>query len=133
MPVAPAIARRRRIALRGTVLIGCASVGRGRGSLSLCRRLPLCDEDDAMSNRPFTSWASRRPAWVANGLPAVALAVALVGARMFEAGGLHRSAWAGYVLPVMAALAVAGRRRWPLAVFAGTLALAVSAIAVASP
>jgi signal transduction histidine kinase len=87
----------------------------------------------AMRSRPFTSWASRLPAWAADGLLAGALAVALVGAREVEAGGLYSSAWIGYVLTVVAALAVAGRRHRPLAVFAGTLAIAVSAIAVASP
>jgi signal transduction histidine kinase len=86
-----------------------------------------------MNDRLFAPRAPRLPAWGIDGLLAVALAVVLVGVRMFEAHGLHHPLSLGYTLTVLAALAVAGRRRWPVAVFAATLALAVLAIAVASP
>ncbi len=64
---------------------------------------------------------------------AVALAAVLVGVRAVEAHGLHRAAWLGYALSVVAASMVVGRRRRPLAVFAGTLAIALLAIALAAP
>jgi signal transduction histidine kinase len=64
---------------------------------------------------------------------AVALATTLVGVRALEAHGLQRAGWPGYVLTIVAALSVAGRRRWPLAVFTVTLASSVVAIALASP
>ncbi|MGA2455262.1 MAG: sensor histidine kinase [Solirubrobacteraceae bacterium] len=86
-----------------------------------------------MSDLPRTSWVSRLPAWGVDVSLAVALAVLLVAARAIEAHGVHRGAWLGYLLIVAAASLIAGRRRWPLAVFAGTLALALVAIAVASP
>jgi hypothetical protein len=66
-------------------------------------------------------------------LLAVALAGALIGVRALEAHGLQRAGWVGYALAVVAALLLAGRRRWPMVVFAGTLALALAAIALASP
>jgi signal transduction histidine kinase len=66
-------------------------------------------------------------------LLAVAVAVTLVCARAIEAHGLRHAGWLGYTLSALAALAVAGRRRWPLGVFACTLALAVIAIALAPP
>ncbi len=86
-----------------------------------------------MSERPRTPSISRRPAWLVDASLAVALAALLVAARAVEAHGLHRGAWLGYLLIVAAASLVAGRRRWPLAVFAGTLVLALLAIAFASP
>jgi len=61
------------------------------------------------------------------------LAVALVAVRGLEAHGLQRAGWLGYVLSVAAASMLAGRRRWPLPVFVGTLVSSVVAIAVASP
>jgi signal transduction histidine kinase len=69
----------------------------------------------------------------ADALAAVALATALVVARGVEAHGVQRAGWLGYPLDVSAALLLTARRRWPLAVFAGTLALAVTAIAAAPP
>ncbi len=72
-------------------------------------------------------------AWEFDALLAAALAVALVAVRGLEAHGLQRAGWLGYVLSVLAASMLAGRRRWPLPVFVGTLALSVIAIAVASP
>ena len=66
-------------------------------------------------------------------LLAALLAVVLVGVRALEAHGLQHAGWLGYVLSVLGATLLAGRHRWPLAVFAGTLAVAVLAIAVASP
>jgi signal transduction histidine kinase len=66
-------------------------------------------------------------------LLALALAGALVGVRALEAHGLQRAGWLGYVLAVLASLLLAGRRRWPLAVFAGTLTLALISITFASP
>jgi signal transduction histidine kinase len=86
-----------------------------------------------MKNRLLLSRVSQMPVWEFDALFAMALAVALVGVRAFEAHGLHRTVWPGYMLTVLAALTVAGRRRWPLAVFAGTLAFALIAIAVAAP
>ncbi len=85
-----------------------------------------------MRNRLLVSRASRLSAW-GDWLLATVLAVVLVGARALEAHGLQRAGWFGYALTVFAALAVAGRRRWPLAVFASTLALAAIAIALAPP
>jgi signal transduction histidine kinase len=66
-------------------------------------------------------------------LLALALAATLVGVRALEAHGLQRAGWLGYALTVMAALLLGGRRRWPLAVFAGTFALALISITFASP
>ncbi len=66
-------------------------------------------------------------------LLALALACALVGVRALEAHGLQRAGWLGYALAVLASLLLAGRRRWPLAVFAGTLAFALISITFASP
>lgn len=86
-----------------------------------------------MENRFLARSAPRWPAWATNALLAVALAVVMVGVRALEAHGLWHAGWLGYTLTGLAALAVAGRRRWPLAVFAGTLVLSVIAIAVASP
>jgi len=86
-----------------------------------------------MKNRFLARLASRWPAWATNALLAVALAVVMVGVRALEAHGLQHAGWLGYILTVLAALAVAGRRRWPLAVLMGTLALSVIVIAVASP
>jgi signal transduction histidine kinase len=85
-----------------------------------------------MGNRPFVSRVPL-PAWAVDVLLAVALAATLVGARALEAHSLHHAGWPGYVLTVVAALSAAGRRRWPLAVFAVTLASSVVAIALASP
>jgi signal transduction histidine kinase len=79
------------------------------------------------------SCASGLPDGMLDTLGAAALAVALVGVRALEAHGLQRAGWLGYALAALAALLLAGRRRWPLAVFAGTLALALVAIALASP
>jgi signal transduction histidine kinase len=73
------------------------------------------------------------PAWAIDMPLAVALATTLVGVRALEAHGLQRAGWPGYVLTVVAALSVAGRRRWPLAMFTVTLASSVVAIALASP
>jgi signal transduction histidine kinase len=87
----------------------------------------------AMSNRLFVSRVPRLPAWEGDWLPAVALAVLLLGVRALEAHGPQHADWLGYTLTVLAALAVAGRHRWPFVVFAGTLSLSVAAIAVASP
>ncbi|MGP0101012.1 MAG: sensor histidine kinase [Solirubrobacteraceae bacterium] len=86
-----------------------------------------------MSDRARMSSASRLPAWGVDASLAVALAAVLVVVRAVEAHGLQRAAWPGYALSVVAALMVAGRRRWPLAVFAGTLALALLAIALTAP
>jgi signal transduction histidine kinase len=86
-----------------------------------------------MSDRPLASVASRLPTWGADASLAVALAAVLVGVRAVEAHGLQRAAWLGYALSVLAAAMVAGRRRWPFAVFAATLAIALLAIAFASP
>lgn len=83
-------------------------------------------------NRSF-ALPSRLPAWGVDVLAAVVLAAVLVGLRGLEAHGLERASWLGYALSVLAAMMVAGRRRWPLAVFAGTLAVAVAVIATASP
>ena len=68
-----------------------------------------------------------------NALLAVVLAGALVGARALETHGSSQDAPVGYAFTVFAALLVAFRRRWPLAVFTATLCVAVLAIAVASP
>ncbi len=86
-----------------------------------------------MRNLLAVSRASRPGAWEFDTLPAVILAAALVAVRGLEAHGLQRAGWLGYVLTVLAASMLAARRRWPLPVFAGTLALSVIAIAVASP
>ncbi|HZL47783.1 MAG TPA: sensor histidine kinase [Solirubrobacteraceae bacterium] len=86
-----------------------------------------------MSNRRYVSWASRLAAWQVEALLAVALGMLLVVVRMFEAHGLQRAAWVGYLLTFLAGLMVAGRRRLPLAVFAATLTIALVVIAVASP
>ncbi len=72
-------------------------------------------------------------AWELDALLGVALAVALVGVRALEAHGLARAGWLGYALGALAALSLAGRRRWPLRVFALTLVVALVAIAVAAP
>lgn len=86
-----------------------------------------------MSNWARASSTHRPPAWALDAALALVLAVALVSVRAIEAHGLHRAAWPGYALSVLAASLLAGRRRWPLAVFAGTLAVALLAIALASP
>jgi hypothetical protein len=86
-----------------------------------------------MSDRLFALRTFRPTGWRADVLMAAGLAVVLVGVRGLEADGLQRAGWLGYVLSVLAALMVAGRRRWPLAVFAATLLLAVIAIALAPP
>jgi signal transduction histidine kinase len=86
-----------------------------------------------MANRTFPSRAPGLLTWRFDVLPAVALAVALVSVRAVEAHGLQRAGWLGYLLTVLAALILAVRRRWPLAAFAGTLSLAMLAIAIASP
>jgi signal transduction histidine kinase len=86
-----------------------------------------------MSERSRVTLAPGLPAWALDAALALALAAALVGVRAAEAHGLQRAAWLGYALGVVAALLLAGRRRWPLAVFAGTLAIALLAIALASP
>jgi signal transduction histidine kinase len=77
-------------------------------------------------------WLARLPAWAPDALLALVLAGVLVGARALESGS-HRAALSGYALSVLAALAVAFRRRWPLGVLAATLAIALLVIAVASP
>jgi signal transduction histidine kinase len=74
-----------------------------------------------------------RRAVVGDALLAVVLAVVLVAARAVEARGhsdTHHIAWLGYALAVVAGLLVAGRRRWPFAVFALTLSVAVVATGV---
>jgi signal transduction histidine kinase len=76
---------------------------------------------------------SRLPAWKFDALLALALALVLVAVRALEAHGLGRADWPGDVLTVLAASMLAGRRRWPLTVFAGTLALSVVAIVAAPP
>jgi signal transduction histidine kinase len=86
-----------------------------------------------MRNQLFGLRAFRLPAWGVDVLAAAVLAIALVGIRGLEAHGLQRAGWLGYVLSVLSASLVAGRRRWPLTVFAGTLVVAVGAIAVAPP
>jgi len=85
-----------------------------------------------MDSRPFVSRVPL-PVWAIDVLSAIGLAATLVGVRAVEAHGLYRAGWPGYALTVVAALAVAGRRRWPLVVFAGTLVVSVIAIAIASP
>jgi signal transduction histidine kinase len=88
--------------------------------------------EDRLSTRSVT-W---RPAWAADALLAVVLGVVLLGLLVLEAHGRHdlgRAAWLGYALSVLAALALVGRRRWPLAVFGVTLTVAVIAIAVVPP
>jgi signal transduction histidine kinase len=86
-----------------------------------------------MSDRPRTQPASRLSPAALDACLAVALAAVLVTARAIEARGLHGGAWLGYVLALAAVSLIAGRRRWPLAVFAGTLLLALLAIALTSP
>jgi hypothetical protein len=86
-----------------------------------------------MRNRPYMSWVSRMPAGWADGLLAVVLAVVLVGVRALEAHGLGPASRLGYALSVLGASLLVCRRRWPLGVFAGTLVVAVLAIALASP
>src|ERR1700677_2602218 len=86
-----------------------------------------------MRDRPLTPWIARMPTARIDWLLAALLAVVLVGVRALEAHGLQHAGWLGYVLSVLGATLLAGRHRWPLAVFAGTLAVAVLAIAVASP
>jgi signal transduction histidine kinase len=103
-----------------------ATSGAGVGAVAVAYLL-------AMSNRPSESRASRLAAWEFDALLAAALAAALVVVRALEAHGLRHAGWLGYLLAALAALLLAGRRRWPLTVFAGTLALVVIAIAVASP
>jgi signal transduction histidine kinase len=78
----------------------------------------------------------RLPARAADSLLAGVLAVALIGARVLETHGRHdldRAAWFGYALCLLAALALIGRRRRPLAVWGVTLAAAAIAIAVVPP
>jgi signal transduction histidine kinase len=79
------------------------------------------------------SRGSRPGVWEFDALLAGVLALALVAVRGLEAHGVQRAGWPGYGLSVLAALMLAGRRRWPLPVFVGTLLLCVIAIAVASP
>jgi signal transduction histidine kinase len=86
-----------------------------------------------MSKQPLAALASRLPAQTVDGLLAVALAATLVAVRALEAHGLQRAGWLGYALAVVSALLLAGRRRWPLAVFVGTLTLALISITFASP
>jgi signal transduction histidine kinase len=83
----------------------------------------------SMRNRSLFSWASRQPAWRADAL----LALVLVAVRVLEDHGLHHAVWLGYPLTVLAALLLAARSRWPLAVYAATLTVAVLAIGLASP
>jgi len=94
---------------------------------------PLWRTFSVMRNRLAVSSASRPGAWEFDALLAAILALALVAARGLEAHGLERAGWLGYALCVLAASMLAARRRWPLPVFVGTLALSVIAIAVASP
>jgi signal transduction histidine kinase len=86
-----------------------------------------------MANRLLSSPVSRSPTWSADILLAIGLAALLVCARVIEARGLQAGAWPGYLLAVVAALSVAGKRRWPVAVFAVTLAFALLAIALTPP
>jgi signal transduction histidine kinase len=79
---------------------------------------------------------TRLPAWAIDALLSGVLAVALIAGRVLEANGHHdfdRAALLGYVLCVLAALALAGRRRWPLVVFGVTLTVAVVAITLVPP
>jgi signal transduction histidine kinase len=86
-----------------------------------------------MENRFLAPGVVRLSAWVVDALLAVVLAVVLVGVRALEAHGLRHADFLGFTLTVLAALMVAGRRRWPLVVFAGTLILSVVVIAVTPP
>jgi signal transduction histidine kinase len=86
-----------------------------------------------MRNQLSVRRAYRLPAWGLDALLAGVLAVTLVAIRAFEAHGLQRAGWLGYVLTILAASMLIGRRRWPLSVFVGTLVLSLIAIAVASP
>lgn len=79
---------------------------------------------------------TRLPARATDAVLAGVLVVALVGVRVLEAHGRHDfggAAWLCYALSVVAALAVVGRRRWPLVVFAVTLTVAVIAITAVAP
>ncbi len=86
-----------------------------------------------MGKQPLAALASRLPPQMVDASLALALAGALVGVRAIEAHGLQRAGWLGYALAVVAALLLTGRRQWPLAVFAGTLALALISVTLASP
>jgi signal transduction histidine kinase len=89
-----------------------------------------------VENRSLGPSAARLPAWVADALLAVAVGAVLLGVLVLEAHGRHdldRALWLGYALSVLAAAALLGRRRWPLAVFGVTLTLTVIAIAVVPP
>lgn len=86
-----------------------------------------------MANRLLVHRGARISGWRSDALLAGASAVVLVCARALEAHGLLRAGWLGYALSAVAALILVGRRRWPLAVFAGTLVVAIAAIASASP
>lgn len=62
-----------------------------------------------------------------------ALAPGLIAVRTLEAGGVRSHAWLGYALALGASACVVARRQRPLAVFAGTLAIALLAILIAPP
>jgi signal transduction histidine kinase len=79
---------------------------------------------------------ARLPAWAIDALLGGVLAVALIAGRVVETNARHdldRAALLGYALCVLAALALTGRRRWPLAVFGVTLTVAVVAITLVPP
>ncbi len=86
-----------------------------------------------MRNRSLLFWGPAQPAWRNDVLLALGLAVVLVAVRVLEDHGLHHAVRLGYPLTALAALLLAGRSRWPLLVFAATLAIAVIAIGLASP
>jgi signal transduction histidine kinase len=91
---------------------------------------------EGMEKQLLAPSVARLPAWVADAVLAAALAVVLLGVRVLEAHGRHdldRAAWLCYALSVLAALAVIGRRRWPLTVFGMTLTLAMIAVTVVPP
>jgi signal transduction histidine kinase len=91
---------------------------------------------EGMEKQLLAPSVARLPAWVTDAVLAAALAVVLLGVRVLEAHGRHdldRAAWLCYALSVLAALAVIGRRRWPLTVFGMTLTLAVIAVTVVPP
>jgi signal transduction histidine kinase len=78
------------------------------------------------------AWASEVPRWLADLLAAAAFAVTLLGVRALEIHyrHLHGATAAGWALAASAGLALALRRRWPVAVFLLTLAIVPVAIAV---
>jgi hypothetical protein len=89
-----------------------------------------------VENSLLAPLVARLPVWVIDALLGAALAVALIAGRVLEANPRHaldRTALAGYALCVLAALALSGRRRWSLVVFAVTLVVAVVVITLVPP